>query len=207
MARSGSRKRTALVGVSDHGGWAVFMTVQPGGPVIDRRRVVLVEDGLPTLPHHHDAQKLAPDEGVALVETVAASAARCARTALAALAEEVDVSIGGVALRACPPLPPTIAERIRDYRAMCVADWVMYRQALAGAAEARGWAVSWYDARRVEAEAAARLGAHALLELMRATRLALGRPWQQDHRVAMCAALVAGATAPSTPARASRRTR
>jgi hypothetical protein len=207
MARSGRRK--AIVGVSDHGGWAVLMTVRPGGPVVDRRRILLVDEGLPALPHHHDAQKLPVDEGVALVEQVAASAARCARAALDALAADVKVAIGGIALRACPPLPPTIAERISSYRAMCVADWVMYRQALATAAEARGWRVSWYDAKRVEREAATVLGAPNLRVVMVATELALGRPWQKDHRLAMCAAIAAGAKpiGPSTPARASRRTR
>ena len=55
----------------------------------------------------------------------------------------------GVALRKCQPLPPTIAERIKDYRAQNVADWVMYRKALASAAEARGWPVYWYDAKSV----------------------------------------------------------
>ena len=55
----------------------------------------------------------------------------------------------GVALRQCPALPPTIAERIKDYRAQNVADWVMYRKALAAAAEELGWAVHWYDAKKV----------------------------------------------------------
>ena len=44
----------------------------------------------------------------------------------------------GVALRECPQLPPTIAGRIKDYRAQNVADCVMYRNALASAAE-WGW--------------------------------------------------------------------
>ena len=43
----------------------------------------------------------------------------------------------GIALRTCPPLPATVAERLSDYRARNVADWVMYRKALAGAAAAR----------------------------------------------------------------------
>ncbi len=53
----------------------------------------------------------------------------------------------GVAFRNCPRLPPTIAERITDYRAQRVADWVMYRKALASAAVARGWPV--HDAKKV----------------------------------------------------------
>ena len=34
-------------------------------------------------------------------------------------------------------------------RAENVADWVMYRNARAAAAEARGWPVHWYDAKSV----------------------------------------------------------
>ena len=64
----------------------------------------------------------------------------------------------GVALRKCPQLPPTIAERIKEYRAQNVADWVMYRKALASAAEARGWPVYWYDAKSVLGAAQQALG-------------------------------------------------
>jgi hypothetical protein len=99
--------------------------------------------------------------------------------------------IRGVALRECPPLPPTVAERIKDYRAHNVADWVMYRKALAAAAEARGWAVHWYDAKKVfdaarEALRIEDLDAH-LLQLRRS----IGPPWGKDHKVAMAAAIVA----------------
>jgi hypothetical protein len=176
-------RNPAVVGVSDHAGWAVLITATPDGDVVDRRRITLVDGGLPVMPHHHDAQGLPADEGVALVERVRASAERCARAALDALAGEVAVPIRGIALRVRPALPPTIAERITDYRAQCVADWVMYREALAGAAQARDWAVTWYDARVVLAEAAA--------HVLRAAGKALGPPWQKDHRVAMAAALAA----------------
>src|SRR5436853_413193 len=80
------------------------------------------------------------DEAVALVERVRVSAERHAKLGLDAVAMTVPGRILGVALRQCPGLPPTIAERIKDYRAQNVADWVMYRKALAAAAEARGWA-------------------------------------------------------------------
>ena len=100
--------------------------------------------------------------------------------------------IRGVALRECPQLPPTVAERIQDYRAQNVADWVMYRKALASAAEARGWPVHWYDAKSVvgalrQALRVENLDAHFL-----AVRKAIGPPWNQDHKLAMAAAIVAG---------------
>ena len=116
------------------------------------------------------------------MERVKASAERHAKLALDAVAKTVPTRILGVALRQCPELPPTIAQRITDYRAQNVADWVMYRKALAAAAEAREWAVHWYDAKKV----CDGVDAH-LLELRRS----IGPPWGKDHRVAMAAAVVA----------------
>lgn len=130
-------KSGAFVGVSDHGGWAVFVTISRAGALLDRRRVELGDDTLPAIPHHHEAQFLPTDDAVALIERVRISAERHAKRALDALATAVP-NICGVALRICPPLPPTIAERITDYRSRNVADWVMYRKALALAADDRG---------------------------------------------------------------------
>lgn len=170
-----------MVGAADHCGWAVLVTVA-GERVIDRRRVELVEGGLPRLPHHHDAQGLPVAEAVALVERVRASADAGAAAGLEALANAVPATIAGIAIRACPPLPPTVAERLASYRAQNVADTVMYREAMARAARARGWFVDWYDARRVLADAP-----RAVAE----AGAALGPPWQKDHRVAMAAAIAA----------------
>ena len=141
-------KNGGIIGVSDHGGWAVLVTVARDGTLLDRRRVELVDDALPAIPHHHEAQRLPIDEAVALVERVRVSAERHAALALEAVTLAVP-AILGVALRNRPQLPPTIAERIKDYRARNVADWVMYREALAAAAAARGWPVYWYDSKNV----------------------------------------------------------
>jgi hypothetical protein len=114
-------KNGGFIGVSDHGGWAVLVTVARDGTLLDRRRVELVDEGLPALPHHHEGQLLPVDEAVALVERVRVSAERHAALAMNGVAMAVR-PILGVALRNCPPLPPTIAERIKDYRARNVAD-------------------------------------------------------------------------------------
>src|SRR5262249_28328852 len=127
----------AIIGVSDHGGWAVLVTVAADGTLLDRRRVELVDENLPKIPHHSEGQRLPIDEAVELLERVCASTEKHAKLRLDEVAKSVPERILGVALRQCPPLPPTIAERIRDYRAQNVADWVMYRRALAAAAEAR----------------------------------------------------------------------
>src|SRR5438270_680575 len=121
----------AIVGVSDHGGWAVLVTAACDGTLLDRRRVELVDECLPKIPHHSEGQSLPIDEAVQLVERVQFSAERHARLALDSVAAAVPVDIAGLALRECPAwLPSTVAERIRNYRAQNVADWVMYRKAL-----------------------------------------------------------------------------
>lgn len=195
-----SKPVTVTVGVADHCGWAVLVTVAPGGVLVDRRRVELVDGDLPKLPHHHEAQALPLREAVELVERVRASAERHAHACLAALASEVSREVAGeilaIALRACPPLPETVAERLASYRAQNVADSVMYRHALAQAATARGWTVHWYDPRRVLAQAASALDRPSLDDLLARTGTALGPPWQKDHRVAMAAAIAAAGRKP-----------
>ena len=178
MAKDG-----AFVGVADHSGWAVLVTVAGDGTFLDRRRIELVDAGLPILPHHHECQGLPIEQALELVERVRTSAERHAKSSLDALAAAVPAKIHGVALRECPLLPDTVGERIRNYRAQCVADGVMYRTALAHAAESRGWSVHWYDARKVLTSAP---------QALQAGR-PVGPPWRKDHQVAMAAAIVAAA--------------
>jgi hypothetical protein len=185
-----------IIGVSDHGGWAVLVTVAPDGSLLDRRRVELVDEGLPKIPHHSEGQRLPLDEAVALVERVRVSAERHSILALDAVATVVP-HIRGVALRNCPPLPPTIAERIKDYRAQNNADWVMYRKALAAAAETRGWPVHWFDAKNVLGAASEALGVDNLDAHFTQVRNSFGPPWTKDHKIAMAAAIAALHTRPA----------
>ena len=124
-----------------------------------------------------------------LVERVRVSAERHAVLALDAVTTAVP-RILGVALRKCPQLPATIAERITDYRAQNNADWVMYRKALASAAEARGWPVHWYDAKSVFGAARQALRVENLDAHFAQVRRAVGPPWNKDHKLAMAAAIV-----------------
>lgn len=66
----------AIVGVSDHAGWAVLVAVERG-KLIGRRRISLVEDGVPVMPHHHDARALGPpwqkDHELAMAAAIAAA--------------------------------------------------------------------------------------------------------------------------------------
>jgi hypothetical protein len=203
-----ARERTqaaATVGVAEHGNSAVLVTLAPGGELLDRRRVDLTR-GLPTHPYHHEgswavgryvnspwARPITLADAVALVERVRESAARGARESLEVLAAAVLVPIASIAIRVCPKLPPTTEERIADNRAANVADSVMYREALATAAEARGWSVHWYDRERVFRDAAAALGREDVDGLLHAMGRSSGPPWQAKHKLAAAAALAARA--------------
>src|SRR5262249_57217322 len=114
-----------------------------------------------------------------------------ARAELEELAAAVPVPIVSIAIRVCPGLPPTTEERIADNRAQTVADTVMYRQALATAAEARGWSVHWYDRERVFRDAAIALGCEDLDAFLYAMGRSIGPPWQAKHKLAAAAAIAA----------------
>ena len=96
-----------------------------------------------------------------------------------------------IAIRVCPKLPPTTEERIADNRAQTVADSVMYRKALATAAEARGWSVYWYEREQVFKEAATVLGGKDIDALILAMGKSAGPPWQAKHKLAAAAAIAA----------------
>ena len=134
------------------------------------------------------ARAISLADAVALVERVRESAARGARETFAALAAAVPVPVAGVAIRVCPRLPPTTGERIADGRAANVADSVMYREALATAAQARGWSVHGYDRERVFRDAAVRLGSEDVDAFLRAMGRSIGPPFQARHTLAAAAA-------------------
>jgi hypothetical protein len=199
-------QRTATVGVADHSSSAVLVTLASDGELLDRRRIELTDRGLPTHPHHHEGswavgrylntpggRALSLAEAVALVGRVRASAARGARAGLEALAATVPMPIARIAIRACPALPPTTEERIANHRAQTYADSVMYREALAAAAEALGWSVHWYDCERVLHDAAATLACGDARAMLNAIGRAIGPPWQATHKLAAAAALAATA--------------
>jgi hypothetical protein len=206
----------AAVGVAEHGNSAVLVTTARGGELLDRRRVDLTR-GLPTHPYHHEgswavgryvnspwARTISLPDAIALVERVREAAADGARVSLEALAASVRMPIASIAIRVCPKLPPTTEERIIDTRAANVADSVMYREALAAAAEARGWSVHWYDRARVLRDAAATLGAEDVDAFIQSMGRAIGPPWQAIHKLAAAAALAAGAAGAPGAARAAR---
>ena len=99
------------LGIAHHLGWAVAVTASDDHEVVDRRRIELIEPGLPAAPIHHvggphvlhrSAPPLDDDALAALVREVRASVVRSASTALDALAAALPEPIVSLAVRSWP---------------------------------------------------------------------------------------------------------
>ena len=58
------------VGIAHHLGWAVAVTASVGHEVVDRRRIELIEPGMPTAPVEHEAKALDGDASARMVAEV-----------------------------------------------------------------------------------------------------------------------------------------
>lgn len=186
------------LGIAHHLGWAVAVTASADHKVMDRRRIELIEPGLPTAPIHHvggphllhrSAEPFDDRALAALVAEVRASAVRSVSAALDDLETGLPERIVSMSLRAWPTdFPEDIAVQRRvPYESR--ADSVMYCQVLAERAEARGWKVHLYNAKDVEMSAAGILGDRTD-EVLRGPRATLGPPWSKDHRLALAATIL-----------------
>src|SRR5260221_8003431 len=110
-----------VAGVADHNGWAIFVSVsaKDGSPhVVDRRRVELIEPGLPKQPYEHETAGMNATEAGRLVQEVRESAVHCAERALSQLRSSLGTKLGAgreavsIALRVAPlpRLPSSVAE-------------------------------------------------------------------------------------------------
>lgn len=179
------------VGIAHHLGWAVAVTASADHAVVDRRRIELIERGLPAAPIEHEAGPLGNAAAATMVAEVRAAVQRAAATSLDQLAASLPGPVVSVSLRAWPPDFPDDIAVLRRPPYDSRADSVMYCQVLAECADARGWEVHLFDARAVEAQAARILGERAD-EVLRGPRATLGPPWARDHRIALAATVVAG---------------
>jgi hypothetical protein len=187
------------LGIAHHYGWAVAVTATSDHEVVDRRRIELIEPGLPPAPIHHEGgphemhrtgDPLDDKQLAKLVSTVRASVVRATSTALDELAADLAEPIESMSVRAWPVDFPDDIALLRRVPYESRADSVMYCQILAEVAGERGWNVSVYDAKTVEAEAIAMLGKRGEA-ILRDPRAKLGPPWTKDHRIALAATIVA----------------
>ena len=188
------------VGIAHHFGWAVAVTATPDFDVVDRRRIELIEPGLPAAPVHHEGGTHRmhgsgdPLDDASLATLVASGAVVGREDDGRLLGRAGDCAPGTDHLarraRMATGFPEDIATQRRPpYESR--ADSVMYCRVLSEVAAARGWVVATYDARTVESDAVAVLGPRAE-EVLHGPRKVLGPPWSKDHRTALAATIVTG---------------
>jgi hypothetical protein len=189
---------TAVLGVADHNGWAVCVTVAAsrGLPVVvDRRRVELVESGIPSQPYHHEAVGMPLPAAERLVARVRESVMRTAFARLSELRDDLQppYSIVAMTLRN-PPLsyvPVTVADAHKSYPVMCRADAMMYHDALCTAAGRLNIALQFHDRGEEVTRAADRFGTSVgdVERFLQTAGESLGPPWRKEHRLAVAAAM------------------
>lgn len=193
-----ARIRDMRVGIAHHYGWAVAVTASSSLEVVDRRRIELIEPGVPAAPFHHEggthhlhnSGELLDDHGLAeLVAKVRRSVASMSASSLDELATSLPEPIASISVRGWPSDFPTDIATLRRPPYESRADSVMYCQVLSEVASERGWVVHTYDAKTVESDAAVILGARAT-DVLHGPRSTWGPPWSKDHRTALAATIV-----------------
>lgn len=169
------------LGIAPHNGWAVAVTVTAAPKILDRRRIELLDPGLPNQPYHHETLEMKMPEAEQLIKRVRNSALKCAERALEQLRSEHPIRL--IALREPPlPAPPaTVAEVHASHHLLARADSMIYHDALVGAAESLGIPVVLIP----------RNAKHRFETWLNQQRDVLGPPWQQDHKDAAARALIA----------------
>jgi hypothetical protein len=178
------------LGIAHHLGWAVAVTATAEHEVVDRRRIELLEPGMPPAPVEHEIGSLDDEAAATMLAAVRASALRATTASLDQLAAALAEPIASMSLRFWPlDFPEELAvQRRPPYQSR--ADSVMYCQVLSECADRRGWEVHVFDAKDVESHAIRILGERAD-EVLHGPRSALGPPWTKDHRIALAATIVA----------------
>ena len=193
-----SNGRPVVVGVADHNGWAILVSAAAvnGEPtVVDRRRVRLIEKGVPNQPYHHETLALGDAEAEQLLREVRRSIAACAALALDRLSADLGprYRVASIAIRQPPlaHLPATVGEVHRSYYALCRADGMLYHSAICTAARERDWKLAFHRRGEELAKAAEALQVSTgeVERFMNDLRQTLKPPWTAEHRNAFAAAI------------------
>jgi hypothetical protein len=188
----------AVVGVADHNGWAVLVSVAaPDGrpTVVDRRRVPLIEKNVPSQPYHHETLALPDAAAEQLLRKVEQSIEGCATLAFARLSSDLSprYRVSSIAIRHAPlpHLPATVAEVHASYYTQCRADGMLYHVAICEAARRRRWKVHFYHRGEELARAADALETTTddLEQFVNGLRQSLRPPWTAEYRHAFAAAI------------------
>jgi hypothetical protein len=189
-----------VVSVAEHTGWAHLVCVAARGnvpAVIARRRVALIDKGLPTMPYEHETTAMGEEEARAVIARVRQSIAARTSDALRRVVIELAPAHTAVALAIRKPpfdtLPATVIAVRTSHRLLSAADGMLYQLAVCRAA--RQLELEVHLCRRGEeaARAAQQLGVTPgeIEDFVGRTGRPTGPPWTQEHRRAYAAGIAA----------------
>jgi hypothetical protein len=187
-----------VVSVAEHTGWAHLVCVAAPGrvaAVIARRRVTLIDSGLPTQPYEHDSTAMPEDDANRLIAQVRRSITARTSDALTRVATELTRSYAVVAVAIRKPpfadLPKTVAAVRKSYRLQCAADGMLYQLAICRAARQLGLDVRMYRRGEETSWAAEQLGVtlREVEEFVSRAGRPAGPPWTQEHQRAYAAGI------------------
>ena len=194
------RRAPCVVSVAEHTGWAHLVCVAARGDVpavIARRRVALIDQGLPTLPYEHETTAMGEEEANAVIAGVRQSIAARTSDALRRVVIELAPAHTAIALAIREPpfddLPATVAAVRTSYRLLCAADGMLYQLAICRAARQLKLDVQVCRRGKETARAAERLRVTPaeIEEFVSHTGRPAGPPWTQEHRRAYAAGIAA----------------
>jgi hypothetical protein len=190
------------LGLKAHSGWAalVVLGTRDGAlHVVDRRRIELVAeaDAQWAKQPYHAAEGLPADEARKLVQRGVEAARRLAVSEMRAAAQrarEAGHEIVACAVLVADPMPHwSVEEILAVHFRMHKAEGVLFRDALARAADACGWRLVAIPEKRLteQAECALAASASALMKRLATLGKSAGPPWGRDQKDAALAAVIA----------------
>ena len=194
------RGAPCVVSVAEHAGWAHVTCVAASGlvpVVIARRRVTLIDPGLPKMPYEHESVGMKQDEANALIARVRRSIAARTTLALQRVVTELSPTYAAVALAIrkppFPELPGTVPAVRQSHRLQCAADGMLYQLAICHAARQLGLEVQLCRRGDETARAAQSLSVTPgeVEEFLTGSGRPAGPPWTQEHRRAYAAGIAA----------------
>jgi len=194
------RRAPCVVSVAEHTGWAHLVCVAAHGrvpAVIERRRVTLIDPGLPTQPYEHDTMAMREDEAEDLIARVQKSVSACTVRALERLVGELEPVSPVVALAIreppFPSIPTSVAAVHASYQLRCSADGMMYQQAICRAAARLRLAVQLCKRGEESTLAATQIGVTPgdVEDFVTGSGRPAGPPWTEEHRRAFAAGIAA----------------
>jgi len=201
----GRSSAPCVASVAEHAGWAHIVSVGAQGSVptvVERRRITLIDAGLPTQPYHHDSLRMTEGAANQLVARVRQSIAAHAAESLRHLIDQLAPAHAVVALAIretpFPDLPDTVAAIWGSHR-LYSADGMLYQIAVCDAARQLGLPVKIYPRRGEISVVAHQLGVtpEALERFVSHVGRPAGPPWQAEQRRAYVAGI--GALAEQVP--------